>query len=303
MKCRKCKGPAVLKMPRHNTAFCEICFQVYLLKQVEKAISSGKMFLKEEPVLVAVSGGKDSLALWDILIKLGYETVGLHLNLGIGAYSATSQQMVEKFATARNLSLIIHGYQESYGLGVVEIAKASARPACSACGTMKRHHFNRIAIEKGFPVVATGHNLDDEAARLLGNLLKWQVPYLEKQSPVLSDDGGRWAKKVKPLYRLPEREMAAYAILNRIDYIVEECPMSNGAKVFIYKETLNRLEEASPGAKHQFYLGFLKQKEKSFPSPPPVTDSDCCLTCGQPSQGTQCGYCRLIERSTTPIVS
>lgn len=298
MKCRRCKGSAVIKMPRHNTAFCDPCFQEYLLKQVEKAISSGEMFVKDAPVLVAVSGGKDSLALWDILIKLGYETAGLHLNLGIGAYSESSQNMVEKFAKARNLELITHSYRETFGLGVVEIAKGSARPACSACGTMKRHHFNRIAIEKGFPVVATGHNLDDEAARLLGNLLKWQVPYLEKQSPVLSDDGGRWAKKVKPLYRLPEREIAAYAILNRIDYIVEECPMSKGAKMFTYKETLNQLEEASPGAKHQFYLGFLKQKESAFPTPPPAKKDDTCLSCGQPSQGGQCGYCRLIERAT-----
>lgn len=298
MKCRRCKGPAVMKMPRHNTAFCDPCFQEYLLKQVEKAISAGKMFSKDAPVLVAVSGGKDSLALWDILIKLGYETAGLHLNLGIGPYSETSQTMVEKFAATRGLELITHSYATAYGLGVVDIAKESARPACSACGTMKRHHFNRIALEKGYPVVATGHNLDDEAARLLGNLLKWQVPYLEKQSPVLSDDGGKWAKKVKPLYRLPEREIAAYAILNRIDYIVEECPMSKGAKMFTYKDTLNRLEEASPGAKHQFYLGFLKQKEASFPTPPPEKHDGLCLSCGQPSQGVQCGYCRLIERAT-----
>ncbi len=298
MKCRRCKGPAVIKMPRHNTAFCDSCFQDYLLKQVTKAISAGKMFQKEVPVLVAVSGGKDSLALWDILIKLGYKTAGLHLNLGIGAYSQISQEMVENFARARGLELIIHQYQEAYGLGVVQIAKETARPACSACGTMKRHHFNRIAIEKGFPVVATGHNLDDEAARLLGNLLKWQVPYLQKQSPVLSDEGGKWAKKVKPLYRLPEREIAAYTILNRIDYIVEECPMSKGAKMFTYKETLNQLEKASPGAKHQFYLGFLKQKEASFPTPPPPENEDACHTCGQPCQGERCGYCRLIERAT-----
>ncbi len=299
MKCRRCKTPAVIKMPRHNTAFCDPCFQEYLLKQVERAISSGKMFSKEAPVLVAVSGGKDSLALWDILIKLGYETAGLHLNLGIGAYSKRSQQMVEQFANARGLALIVESYQKSYGLGVIEIAEESARPACSACGTMKRHHFNRIAMEKGFPVVATGHNLDDEAARLLGNLLKWQVSYLEKQSPVLSDDDGKWAKKVRPLYRLPEREIAAYTILNRIEYVVEECPMSKGAKVFAYKETLNQLEEASPGAKHQFYLGFLKQKEASFPTPPPAKQDETCRTCGQPTQSEQCGYCRLIERATT----
>ena len=298
MKCRKCKRPAVMKLPRHNTAFCDPCFQNYLLGQVEKGISERKMFSKSTPILVAVSGGKDSLVLWQILVRLGYKTVGLHLNLGIGPYSEASQARTEAFAHRYGLSLMTKQYRAEYGLGVAEIAKRTARPPCSACGTLKRYHFNRIAVEEGFPVVATGHNLDDEAARLLGNLLTWQTAYLEKQSPVLSDSQGKWARKVKPLYRLPEREIAAYAVLNRIDYIVEECPMSKGAKTFLYKETLNRLEEASPGAKHQFYFGFLKQKAAAFPTPADA-DPRSCAVCGQPCQGEICGCCRLIERVKT----
>ena len=43
-----------------------------------------------ERVLVAVSGGKDSLALWDLLLDLGYEADGLYLGLGIGGYSDAS---------------------------------------------------------------------------------------------------------------------------------------------------------------------------------------------------------------------
>jgi len=259
------------------------------------------MLQKKEPVLVAVSGGKDSFALWDILIKLGYQTVGLHLNLGIGSYSEASQSKVEAFARARNLELITHAYQEAYGLGVIEIAQETARPACSACGTMKRYHFNRIAKEKGFPVVATGHNLDDEAARLLGNVLQWQESYLQKQSPALSAKGGKWAKKVRPLYRLTEREVAAYTVISRIDYIVEECPMSKGAKMFLYKEVLNKLEEASPGTKHKFYLGYLQKKEEIF-SPQKENDKEdkqCCEACGQPTRGKICSYCRLMERVAT----
>jgi uncharacterized protein (TIGR00269 family) len=143
--------------------------------------------------------------------------------------------------------------------------------------------------------VATGHNLDDEAARLLGNVLGWQEAYLEKQSPVLSDDGGRWARKVKPLYRLTEREVAAYAVMNRIDYIVEECPMSKGAKMLLHKEMLNKLEEASPGTKHKFYFGFLTRKALSPPLPK-EEDNSCCSSCGQPSQGALCSFCRLMER-------
>lgn len=295
MKCRRCQSPAVIKLPRHNTAFCRDCFEDYLYKQVIKAIATDKMFSKEESILVAVSGGKDSLALWHILDKLGYKTVGLHLNLGIGHYSERSQERTESFAKSRDLELIVQNYQKTYGLGIVEIAKESGRPPCSACGTMKRHHFNRIAMEKGFSVMATGHNLDDEASRLFGNLLNWQIPYLEKQSPTLSDNEGKWARKVKPLYRLPEREMAAYAILNKIDYILEECPKSKGAKMFVYKEALNKLEIASPGRKLAFYLGFLREKEQLFP-PKIEGNPKVCGGCGQPCQGEICGYCRLVAR-------
>lgn len=295
MKCRRCRKPAAIKMERHNTALCRYCFDFYLFDQVKKAVSELEMFGRKEPVLVAVSGGKDSLVLWHVLTKLGYQTTGLHLNLGIGAYSEASQKKAETFAGAHGLSLILHDYKAAYGLGVTEIAMATARPPCSACGTMKRHHFNRIAMERGFPVVATGHNLDDEAARLLGNVLGWQEAYLEKQSPILSDEGGTWARKVKPLYRLTEREIAAYAVINRIDYIVEECPMSKGAKMLLYKEMLNRLEEASPGTKHKFYFGFLDRKP-SRPLPVKEADGNLCLSCGQPSQGTLCSFCRLMER-------
>lgn len=299
MKCRQCETPAVLKMPRHNIALCSGCFDVYVRGQVEKAIGEGKMFRRDEPVLVAVSGGKDSLALWDLLIKLGYRTTGLHLNLGISDYSAVSQEKVEAFARSRGADLIIQDYKEAYGLGIIEISEETARPACSACGTMKRYHFNRIAMERGFPVVATGHNLDDEASRLLGNVLQWQESYLEKQSPVLSDEGGLWARKVKPLYRLAERELAAYAIVHRIDYIVDECPMSKGAKTLLFKEVLDRLEEASPGTKHKFYLGFLKRQRTPAPAPAPAAAPEgtprACRTCGQPTQGEVCSFCRLME--------
>jgi len=45
-----------------------------------------------------VSGGKDSLALWDVLSELGYRATGLHLSLGIGEYSEHSARMTAEFA-------------------------------------------------------------------------------------------------------------------------------------------------------------------------------------------------------------
>ena len=123
-------------------------------------------------------------------------------------------------AAAHGAKLIVHVVEQEAGAGIRELATVLHRPTCSTCGTIKRYQFNRAAVEQDYDVMATGHNLDDEAARLLGNVLHWQEEYLDKQSPTLPASVEGFAKKVKPLCRLSEREIAAYAVVNRIDYIV-----------------------------------------------------------------------------------
>lgn len=300
MRCRKCSTRAVIRLPRHNSAFCAACFDEYVLDQVQRAIKSDRMFGRDEGIAVAVSGGKDSLALWEILSRLGYRTTGLHIDLGIGVYSDVSRKKTEAFAQARGLSLTVHSLREEHGLGLSEIADGLRRPACSACGVIKRYNMNAIAAEHGMPVLATGHNLDDEAARLLGNVLHWQDEYLDKQSPALPASHPKLVRKVKPLYRLAEREIAAWAVLHKIDYIVEECPNSRGSKMLIYKDALNRLEAAAPGTKHQFYLQFLDRQKTRASLVTLTPDLRECVSCGQPSTAEVCSYCKLI--STLKVV-
>lgn len=307
MKCTRCKTKAVLKLSRHNAAFCKDCFNSFVHDQVLKAIRSQKMFSKSDRLLVAVSGGKDSLALWDILLRLGYKTDALYVNLGIGAYSETSQEKVAHFAetmAARHGgTLHIHTIEREEGAGIRELAMIAHRPTCSTCGTIKRYQFNHAAIRHGYDVMATGHNLDDEAARLLGNVLHWQNEYLEKQGPSLPASVDGFAKKVKPLYRLTERELAAYCVLNRIDYVVEECPMARGARMLLYKEVLNRLETESPGTKQMFYWKFLEKPRMTEPLPNIVekdrTTLHPCSLCGQPTTAETCSYCKLMARAKT----
>ena len=67
MKCRRCREPAVIDVRRHNAAFCRDCFLHHCREQVRKAIDHYEMLAPGERVLVAISGGKDSLAAWDLL--------------------------------------------------------------------------------------------------------------------------------------------------------------------------------------------------------------------------------------------
>jgi len=300
VKCTKCGDKAVLELRRHNAAFCGSDFLEFFRRQVATAVRRHRMFTREERVLVAVSGGKDSLALWDVLTDEGYQTAGLYLDLGIDAYSRESKAKCEAFAAGRGVPLLVSEVAEAVGAPVPVIQRVTRRPPCSGCGLSKRYLMNRAALERGFPVVATGHNLDDEAATLFGSVLQWQTDALARQSPALPSTHARLVRRVKPLYRLSERETAAYAFLRKIDYIVDECPFARGATSIAHKEILSRLEEVSPGAKHNFLFGFLDKARVAFERTEAVALREC-ERCGQVTTGTVCAFCKLadqVKRST-----
>lgn len=296
MKCTVCRGPAIIDIRRHNSNFCAEHFLRLCRDQTAKAIKDHDMLAPDDRVLVAVSGGKDSLALWDILLGLGYEADGLYIGLGIGEYSDRSGEYARAFAESRGARLLQVDLRDEYGYDIPTGAKAARRAPCSACGLTKRHLFDKAAIDGGYDAVATGHNLDDEAAVLFGNVLHWHTEYLARQAPVLPARDG-FPRKIKPLVRLGEREMAAYCIVRGIDYIVEECPMAVGNRHLRYKDALNDIEAASPGAKFDFFHGFLSRAAHLFQADERDGALGTCTRCGAPASTDVCAFCRLVERA------
>ena len=301
MKCRVCRGPAVIDVRRHNANFCTEHFLRLCRDQVSKAIRQFDMLAGGDRVLVAVSGGKDSLALWDVLTELGYAADGFYLGLGIGDYSEDSAAFAHRFADSRGLTLRTVDLPQAHGFDIPSGARAAKRAPCSACGLSKRHLFDEAARRGGYDALVTGHNLDDEAAVLMGNTLRWQTGYLGRQLPVLAARDG-FPRKVKPLVRLTERETAAYCLLRGIDYIVEECPMAAGNKHLAYKAALNDIEVESPGAKHDFYFGFLERASAHFRAEVERDRAELapCPQCGAPTDAGVCAFCRLAERAAGP---
>jgi uncharacterized protein (TIGR00269 family) len=304
-RCDACTKTAVIEIQRHRAAFCSEHFIDHVRGQVRQAIERFGMVSYADRILVAVSGGKDSLALWDLLLDMGYRADGLYLGLGIHDYSTRSGQIARRFAERRGARLHTVDLADEYGYDIPAASKLRRRSSCGVCGLSKRYVFNRVARQHGYDVMATGHNLDDEAATLLGNVLRWQTPFLARQSPCLPAVGGM-ARKVKPLYRLGEREMAAYCVVKGIDYVVEECPMVAGNTVLRYKDALNELERHSPGTKAAFLFGFLERaRDEHFP--PERSDTSAVVACsrcgmptGVPASGDDrpavCAFCRTRER-------
>jgi uncharacterized protein (TIGR00269 family) len=304
VKCKVCREHAVVDVRRHNAGFCQDHFIEHIRGQVVKAIKDFDMFTESDRLLVAVSGGKDSLAIWDILLDLGYDAIGFYLDLGIGGYSTRSKEASVAFAEKKDAKLIVRSLEQEHGFTVPELSRLTGRVPCSGCGLNKRYEFNRAALEEGFDILVTGHNLDDEVATLFGNVLHWNTDMLGRQAPVLherilsSDGADRVAlvKKVKPLVRIAERESAAYAVLRGIDYIIEECPMVEGNTQHRYKEAITLIEESSPGTKSQMYFGFLKKAADRFKEEEGAVELVPCVGCGAPTVAydrpePRCSFC------------
>ncbi len=305
MTCRKCTRQAAIHMRQHRLALCREHYLEWFSEQTQRMIEKYNMFSLQERVLVAVSGGKDSLTLWDVLWRLGYKADGLYINLGIESeddYSNASEEYARKFAEERGLVLNVVSVVERTGRSIPQLARQTGwgkvRP-CGVCGIVKRHMMNQSALEGNYQVLATAHNLDDEAAFLMQNTFHWQVDFLRRQSPVL-EGGTGFARKVKPFCRFYERETAAYAILRGIPYIEEECPHAVGSKQLFYKDLLNKLEVDHPGTKLQFYVGFLNARQEGLFQPAENGGDEggrhLCPNCGQPTpKDGLCSYCKITQ--------
>lgn len=298
MRCSKCSGEAIINLRSYRLALCRDHFLERFNETVKKTIKNYKQLDKEDRVLVAVSGGKDSLALWDVLLDLGYQAEGLYIDLGIKkeGYSKISKEKALSFAKQKGASLKVLDIKKEYGLSLTQAARKNPRSLCSVCGIIKRHEMTRVAVEDDYDVLATGHNLDDEVGVLLGNLLRWNLELIGRQAPRLEAWHPNLKPKVKPLCLLTERETATYALTKGIDYVYElECPFSLNSPSLVIKEAVNRIEERSPGTKLYFYKKFQTHRSL-FAGKEKTMDLGECKICGSPSLSDRCAFCRLIVK-------
>ncbi len=297
MKCKRCGELAAVKLPSHHAGFCPDCFRLFFERQVETAIRRHKLILPGEKVLVAVSGGKDSLALMRVLSDLGHDVEGLHVHLGIPDSSDPVCERTEAYCRENGFRLHVLRMAD-VGLAIPEVKKAVRQPICAVCGRIKRHYFNRFAFESGYAALATGHNLDDETARLFSNVLRWDTGHLADQGPVLPAEG-KFVRKIKPLYKVTEFETAAYCFLQGINHWKAACPYSGGASFTAHKKLIADLEDRSPGQKAAFYEAFLKLGKPRFADAPRGEGLEtlyACDQCGFPSSAQTCSVCRVRQR-------
>ena len=307
MKCKKCGAKASVNMRQHKLALCKEHYLEWVPEQTERFIKKYECLRHHEKVLVAVSGGKDSLGLWDILCGLVTRRMDF---ISVWESTAGSTTRTNRSGSHRSLP-----DEHDLKLHVVDIEKEYGQPIPVLCGDFAPRIWQAVCR------VRTGKAPRDEPDRpgpwammclrlaitltmrlpySLAIHFNWSSDYLLRQGPVLPSSDGL-ARKVKPLCRFYEREMTAYCLLRGIEYIYEECPFAEGSQSIYYKELLNQLETTRPGAKLTFYLRFLEARKSGnlfIEQNTGRAHLHDCPKCGQPtSTDDLCSFCRMIEKA------
>mgnify|MGYP000167908763 CR=1 FL=1 len=301
-RCSKCGSPAAVELRYANLRLCPAHFSEFFVRRVARTIKRYRMLRRGDRVLVAVSGGKDSMVLLDVLSKLASDAevslVGAVIDLGIRGYSSDAVRCAVRGFEERGVEYVVVNLKREYGFSLDDARRAERRlrrRVCSVCGVVKRYVLNDVALKLGASKVATGHNLDDVAQYVLTGVLSGDYEQLARIYPVSTSEVEGLVTRVKPLAETPEEDVLAYAELNSIDFLRSKCPYSAEASGLELKRLIAELDARHPGIKVSMVRNFFKRlqpilAERYLSGGPRLRR---CEACGMPTTSRLCSFCRI----------
>jgi tRNA(Ile)-lysidine synthase len=205
---------------------------------VAKVIAEHGLLHKERPVIVAVSGGADSVALLACLLELGYECVAAHCNYHLrGEESMRDMHFVESLSQRLAVDLHIRDFD------VAERMKATGESVEMACRELRYAWFNDLLEKNYAQAIAVGHHREDNVETFMLNLLRG--------TGIAGLTGMRYRNGlvIRPMLDRTRAEIEDYLKSKSLDFIVDSSNNSNDYKRNkIRNVLLPMLEELSPGA-------------------------------------------------------
>ena len=256
MQCSKCgNSQVIIKKQQSGQYLCKDCFIESIEKKVIKTVKKEKLLDKGDKVLVALSGGKDSVTTLEILNSFRKMNVidicAVTVDEGIDNYRQEGVDIAIRHAKRLGIEHKVVSLKEEYGITLDEIMqKDNHIGSCSYCGVFRRTIINKAAREMGATKIATGHNLDDEVQAIMMNYLEGNTDNLTKLGAKSSSKAKEFTVKIKPLREIPEREIGLYVVAKELEVHFDSCPYAQQSFRGEVSDLINKLSEKHPTIKY-----------------------------------------------------
>jgi tRNA 2-thiocytidine biosynthesis protein TtcA len=216
-----------------------------LCRLVGQAIGDFGMIEDGDKVMVCVSGGKDSYAMLDILMKLRERAP---INFEIVAVNLDQKQPNFPAETLPNylkgLGIQFH-IEEQDTYSIVKRVIPEGKTTCGLCSRLRRGILYRVADELGATKIALGHHRDDILETLMLNM--FYAGKLKGMPPKLRSDDGKHIV-IRPLAYVPEKLLERYAEDMNFPIIpCDLCGSQPNLQRQVMKEMLRDWEKKHPG--------------------------------------------------------
>lgn len=216
-----------------------------LCRLVGQAIGDFGMIEDGDKVMVCVSGGKDSYAMLDILMKLrerapiNFEIVAVNLDQKQPNFPA---EVLPNYLKSLDIPFHIEE-QDTYS--IVKRVIPEGKTTCGLCSRLRRGILYRVADELGATKIALGHHRDDILETLMLNM--FYAGKLKGMPPKLRSDDGKHIV-IRPLAYVPEKLLERYA--GDMNFPIIPCDLCGSQPNLqrqVMKEMLRDWEKKHPG--------------------------------------------------------
>ncbi|MEM0111228.1 MAG: TIGR00269 family protein [Candidatus Parvarchaeota archaeon] len=294
MFCQICGKEAVISSA--SGTFCREHFLDYFEDAVLETISKYSLINPHEKIVVANSGGKDSLSLLYVLNKFFRNTndiLSVTIDEGIKGYRDKTIDIMKHYCEAWGINYKIYSYKDFTEKSMDELTKIRHGIPCSYCGTLRRYLLNKAALENNADKMATAHNLDDEAESVLMNLIQNDNSrFLRIGANVGFVNDDKFIPRIKPLMFISEKETMMYSIMMGINAIHSECPYAKFGIRSTVSEIVKEIETSHRGGKRNIVECALTVAN-SLRGVAERRELNRCRICGAPSSKEVCEACSI----------
>ena len=274
---------------------CQRCFVKTFERRVSKTISRYSMFRYDDRIVVAVSGGKDSLSLMDVLARVESlhpyaELVAVTVDEGISGYRDEAVGIARVETRGRGLEHFVVSFKDQFGYTLDEMVTVLKERGfevypCTICGVLRRKSLDRAAREVGANVVATAHTLDDVVQTYLLNIMRGDLT-----RPLSGRPEKHLIPRATPFRLTPEKEVAFYAYIRGMYLQTHACRYASASSRNLVRSFLSDFDASHPGA---LFTALRSLERISLPEKKAARVK--CQICGEPSSRGTCRACEILS--------